>query len=49
MERFNAAFDGGSRGNPGPAAWGVALFDADGDCIERHSGTLMVKRLPLRG
>ncbi len=40
MGRFNAAFDGGSRGNPGPAAWGVAVFDADGRCLERHAGTL---------
>ena len=40
MERFNASFDGGSRGNPGPAAWGVAVFDADGRCLERHAGTL---------
>ncbi|NIM01726.1 MAG: reverse transcriptase-like protein [Acidobacteria bacterium] len=40
MERFNAAFDGGSRGNPGPAAWGVAVLDAGGRCLERHAGTL---------
>lgn len=40
MERFNASFDGGSRGNPGPAAWGVAVFDAAEDCVERHAGTL---------
>ena len=40
MERFNASFDGGSRGNPGPAAWGVAVFDGDGRCLERHAGTL---------
>ena len=25
--RFRAAIDGGSRGNPGPAAWGVAVLD----------------------
>ena len=40
MERFNAFFDGGSRGNPGPAAWGVAVYDDAGECVERHAGTL---------
>ena len=40
VERFNASFDGGSRGNPGPAAWGVAVFDGEGCCLERHAGTL---------
>lgn len=38
--RFRAAIDGGSRGNPGPAAWGVALLDDDGGCPEGHAGTL---------
>jgi ribonuclease HI len=38
--RFNASIDGGSRGNPGPAAWGVAVFDDDGNCVERHAGTV---------
>jgi ribonuclease HI len=38
--RFRAAFDGGSRGNPGPAAWGVAVLDAEGACLERHAGVL---------
>ena len=28
--RFRAAIDGGSRGNPGPAAWGVAVAGGDG-------------------
>lgn len=40
MERFNAAFDGGSRGNPGLAAWGVAVYDESGECVGRHAGTL---------
>ena len=40
MARFNASFDGGSRGNPGPAAWGVAVFDDQGRCLERHAGTI---------
>jgi ribonuclease HI len=39
-ERFKAAIDGGSRGNPGPAAWGVALLDEGGGCAEGHAGTL---------
>lgn len=38
--RFRAAFDGGSRGNPGPAAWGVAVLDDSGECTEGHSGVL---------
>jgi ribonuclease HI len=37
---FRAAFDGGSRGNPGPAAWGVAVLGEDGDCVEGHAGVL---------
>jgi ribonuclease HI len=39
-EQFRAAVDGGSRGNPGPAAWGVAILDAAGACVEGHSGVL---------
>jgi len=38
--RFRAAFDGGSRGNPGPAAWGVAVLDGDGSVLEGHAGSL---------
>jgi len=38
--RFRAAVDGGSRGNPGLAAWGVAVLDRDGRCVEGHAGTL---------
>jgi ribonuclease HI len=38
--RFRAAVDGGSRGNPGPAAWGVALRDDDGVYLEGIAGTL---------
>jgi ribonuclease HI len=37
---FRAAFDGGSRGNPGTAAWGVAVLDDAGACIEEHAGLL---------
>ena len=37
-ERFRAAIDGGSRGNPGPAAWGVAVLDAAGTLVEGHGG-----------
>ena len=35
-DTFRAAIDGGSRGNPGPAAWGVAVLDDTGACIEGH-------------
>ncbi len=42
MARFRAAFDGGSRGNPGIAAWGVAVLDADGSCVEGHAGYIGV-------
>lgn len=28
--------DGGSRGNPGPAAFGYVIQDADGNIIKRH-------------
>lgn len=38
--RFRAAFDGGSRGNPGVAAWGVAVLDENGEYIEGHAGYL---------
>lgn len=38
--RFRAAFDGGSRGNPGIAAWGVAILDAEHRCIEGFAGGL---------
>jgi ribonuclease HI len=39
-DRFRAAFDGGSRGNPGTAAWGVAILDDDGRYLEGHAGAL---------
>jgi ribonuclease HI len=32
--------DGGSRGNPGPAAVGVAVFDEDQKCIKEVSKTI---------
>lgn len=38
--RFKAAIDGGSRGNPGPAAWGVAILNDGGECTDGHSGTI---------
>ncbi len=38
--RFRAAIDGGSRGNPGLAAWGVAILDDAGRCVEGHAGTI---------
>jgi ribonuclease HI len=39
-ERFRAGFDGGSRGNPGPAAWGVVLLDAAGRAVEGFAGAI---------
>ena len=39
-ERFRAAVDGGSRGTPGLAAWGVAILDDAGRCVEGHGGTI---------
>jgi ribonuclease HI len=36
--RFRAAIDGGSRGNPGPAAWAVAILDEHGERVEGHAG-----------
>jgi ribonuclease H / adenosylcobalamin/alpha-ribazole phosphatase len=32
--------DGGSRGNPGPAAYGAALFDADGGELARRAARI---------
>ena len=32
--------DGGSRGNPGPAAWAVAVLADDGTFVEGHAGAL---------
>jgi len=39
-ERFRAGFDGGSRGNPGPAAWGVVVLDLEGRAIEGFAGAI---------
>jgi ribonuclease H / adenosylcobalamin/alpha-ribazole phosphatase len=39
-ERFRAGFDGGSRGNPGPAAWGVVIFNALGRPVEGFAGAI---------
>ncbi len=39
-DTLRLAFDGGSRGNPGPAAWGVAVLDADGRFVEGRAGCL---------
>ncbi len=38
--RLRAAVDGGSRGNPGPAAWAVALLGDDGGYVEGHAGAI---------
>jgi ribonuclease HI len=37
---FRVAFDGGSRGNPGIAAWGVAVLDDDGGFVEGFGGLI---------
>ncbi len=39
-ERFRAGFDGGSRGNPGPAAWGVVVLDLEGRAVEGFAGAI---------
>ena len=38
--RFRAGFDGGSRGNPGPAAWGVVVLNDDGRPLEGFAGVI---------
>jgi ribonuclease HI len=38
--RFRAAVDGGSRGNPGPAAWAVAVLDDAGACTDSRAGVI---------
>lgn len=38
--RLNVAVDGGSRGNPGLAAWAVAVLSDDGAYLEGHGGAL---------
>jgi ribonuclease HI len=38
--RLRAGIDGGSRGNPGPAAWGVVLLDAEGRPVEGFAGAI---------
>ena len=35
---YQANIDGGSRGNPGPAAYGVVLRDARGEVAARTAG-----------
>jgi len=37
---FRAAVDGGSRGNPGIAAWAFVVLGADGEVLEGHGGFL---------
>ena len=32
--------DGGSRGNPGPAGWGVRIEDGNGNLVEEFCGSL---------
>ena len=40
--RFVLYCDGASRGNPGPAAIGAVLYDAEGDAVEEISGAIGV-------
>ena len=37
---ITAYFDGGARGNPGPAGWGVYIVDDQGDVQAELSGSL---------
>jgi len=39
---MTAYFDGGSRGNPGPAGWGVYIVNDDGTVVAELSGALGV-------
>ena len=40
QEAIVAYIDGGARGNPGPAGYGVRIEDADGNLIEEFHGFL---------
>jgi ribonuclease HI len=37
---ITAFFDGGARGNPGPAGWGVYIVDDKGEVLAELSGSL---------
>jgi ribonuclease HI len=37
---ITAYFDGGARGNPGPAGWGAYIVDDDGTVLAELSGAL---------
>ena len=39
---ITAYFDGGSRGNPGPAGWGAYIVNDEGDVLAELSGALGV-------
>jgi ribonuclease HI len=40
MKKFTLYTDGGARGNPGPAAAGVVIYDAKGDELDQFSSFL---------
>ncbi len=40
IARYSANIDGGARGNPGPAGWGVVVQDPEGVVIAELKGTL---------
>ena len=37
MEKIIIYIDGGSRGNPGPSAFGVILCNSKGDILKKYS------------
>ena len=42
IDRIVAYIDGGARGNPGPAGYGVRVENADGSCVEELHGAIGV-------
>lgn len=40
MTDFTAHIDGGARGNPGPAGWGVVIQDTSGETVVELMGAL---------
>jgi len=40
IEKIVVNIDGGSRGNPGPAAFGVLIFDGRGNVLKKYSQSI---------
>ena len=40
MPRFTVFIDGGARGNPGPAGWGVVVISESGEPVAELNGSL---------